>query len=144
MWSISWTSLSEAKILISDIKFTAVKTNWEIVKFKSHKKKTALDKKRTVLKNVRISQLFPDCPAATALASKRLFINENLTPYRRDLMKETNQMRKDGMLSRVWSMDGKIYVKKMQYRESIPRKTSTTYDIKLAWLHFRGFLSLTV
>lgn len=82
-----------------------------IVKFKSHKKKTALDKKRTVLKNVRISQLFPDCPAATALASKRLFINENLTPYRRDLMKETNQMRKDGMLSRVWSMDGKIYVK---------------------------------
>ena len=82
-----------------------------IVKFKSHKKKTALDKKRTVLKNVRISQLFPDCPAATALASKRLFINENLTPYRRDLMKETNQMRKDGMLSKVWSMDGKIYVK---------------------------------
>lgn len=26
-------------------------------------------------------------------------------------MRETNQMRKDGMLSKVWSMDGKIYVK---------------------------------
>lgn len=26
-------------------------------------------------------------------------------------MKEANQMRKDGMLSSVWSMDGKIYVK---------------------------------
>ena len=55
--------------------------------------------------------MFPDCSAATALASKRLFINENLTPYRRDLMKEANQVRKDGMLSSVWSMDGKMYVK---------------------------------
>ena len=25
-------------------------------------------------------------------------------------MKEANQMRKDGMLSSVWSMEGKIYV----------------------------------
>ena len=72
-----------------------------IVKFISHKKKTALYKKRTALKNVRISQLFPHCPAATALASKRLYINENLTPFRRDLMKEANQMRKDGMLCSV-------------------------------------------
>ena len=82
-----------------------------IVKFISHKKKTALYKKRTALKNVRISQLFPHCPAATALASKRLYINENLTPFGRDLMKEANQMRKDGMLCSVWSMDGKIFVK---------------------------------
>ena len=63
-----------------------------IVKFISHKKKTAFYK-RTALKNVRISQLFPHCPAATALASKRLFINENLTPFRRYLVKEANQMR---------------------------------------------------
>ena len=75
-----------------------------IVKFISHKKKTALYKKRT-------AQLFPHCPAATALASKRLYINESLTPFGRDLMKEANQMRKDGMLCSVWSMDGKIFVK---------------------------------
>ena len=77
-----------------------------IVKFISHKKKSALYKKQTALKNVRISQLFPHCSAATALASKRLYINENLTPFWR-----ANQMRKDGMLSSVWSMDGKIFVK---------------------------------
>ena len=41
-----------------------------IVKFISHKKKTALYKNLpTALKNVRISQVFPDCSAATALAS---------------------------------------------------------------------------
>ena len=81
-----------------------------IVKFISHKKKTALYKKRTALKNVKISQLFPHCPAATALASKRMYIDENLTPFRRNLMKEANQMRRDGTLSSVWSMDGKMFV----------------------------------
>jgi len=45
------------------------------------------------------------------LAAERLYINENLTSFRKDLMKEANQMRKDGLLVSVWSMDGKIYVK---------------------------------
>ena len=38
-----------------------------IVKFISCKKKTAFYKKRTALKNVRISQLFPHCPAREQL-----------------------------------------------------------------------------
>ena len=82
-----------------------------IVKFISHKKKTALYKKRIELKNVKITQLFPHSTTAAALASERLYINENLTPFRKDLMKEANQMKKDGLLVSVWSMDGKIYVK---------------------------------
>ncbi|KAL9953780.1 hypothetical protein ACROYT_G041245 [Oculina patagonica] len=82
-----------------------------IVKFISHKKKTALYKKRTELKNVKITQLFPHSTTAAALASHRLYINENLTSFRKDLMKEANQMRKDGLLVSVWSMDGKIFVK---------------------------------
>lgn len=120
-----------------------------IVKFMSHKKKkTALYKKRTALKNVRISQLFPHCPAGTALASKRLYINENLSPFRRDLMKEANQMKKGGMLTSVWSMNGKVYVIRLcpmaHHRKSIPRKTSTSYDSNLARLHFSASLSLAV
>ena len=82
-----------------------------IVKFISHKKKTALYKKRIELKNVKITQLFPHSTTAAALALERLYINENLTSFRKDLMKEANQMKKDGLLVSVWSMDGKIYVK---------------------------------
>ena len=82
-----------------------------IVKFISHKKKTALYKKRIELKNVKITQLFPHSTTAAALASERLYINENLTSFRKDLMKEANQMKNDGLLVSVWSMDGKIYVK---------------------------------
>ena len=81
-----------------------------IVKFINHKKKTTLYKKRTELKNVRIKQLFPHSITATVLAAKRLYINENRTSFRKDLMKEANQMRKDGLFVSVWSMDGKIYV----------------------------------
>ena len=115
MWSSSW--LLNEPVWSEDIGITHKIYSGKneprniIVKFISHRKKTALYKNRTALKNVRISQLFPNCPAATALVSKRLYINENLTSFQRDLMKEANQMRKDGMLSRVWSMDGKIYVK---------------------------------
>lgn len=82
-----------------------------IAKFISHKKKTALYKKRTELKNVRITQLFPHPTTVTVLAAERLYINENLTSFRRNLMKEANQMRKDGLLVSVWSMDGEIRVK---------------------------------
>lgn len=53
--------------------------------------------------------MFPHSTTATVLAAERLYINENLTSFRKDLMKEANQMRKDGLLVSVWSMDGKIY-----------------------------------
>ena len=72
----------------------------------------ALRKKRIELKNVKITQLFQhSTKAAAALASERLYINDNLTSFRKELMKEANQMKKDGLLVSVWSMDGKIYVK---------------------------------
>ena len=49
------------------------------IKFISHKKKTTIYKKRTELKNVRITELFPHSTTATALAGERLYINKNLT-----------------------------------------------------------------
>ena len=82
-----------------------------IVKFLSHKKKTQLYRKRIELKNVKISDLFLDCSTADVVQSTGVFINENLTQYRKGIMKKANKMRKDGMIQSVWSLDGKLYVK---------------------------------
>ena len=82
-----------------------------IVKFVSHKTKTSLYKQRTKLKNFTVSDIFPSSSAATHAQSKGIFINENLTSYRRELLKEANKKRKDNMVLSVWTMDGNIFVK---------------------------------
>ena len=40
---------------------------------------------------------------------------ENLTAYRRRIMKEANKRRQEGTLLSVWSLDGKIFVKTSPY-----------------------------
>ena len=81
-----------------------------IAKFCSHKLKTSLYKARIKLKNTKATDLFPGF--ASAVRSKdRLFINENLTKYRRRLVDSANQRRRDGCIRSVWTMDGKVYVK---------------------------------
>ena len=82
-----------------------------IVKFQSHKVKARMYKERAKLKHVRVSDLYPDSTAATRVESGRIFLNGNLTSYRRDILKQANQKRKDGLLTTAWSMDGKIFVK---------------------------------
>ena len=82
-----------------------------IAKFCSHKVKTNLYKARIKLKNIKATDLFP-CQFASAVGSKnRLFINENLTKYRRSLVNSANQRRRDGCIRSVWTMDSKVYVK---------------------------------
>ena len=81
-----------------------------IVKFCSHKVKSRLYKERTKLKSVKISDLYPSYASAAA-KQNRLFINENLTPYRADLVRQANDMKADGLLSSVWTLDGKVFVK---------------------------------
>ena len=117
-----------------------------IVKFISHKKKTALYKKRVELKNVKITQLFPHSTTAAALASERLYINESLTSFRKDLMKEANQMKKMDFWSVYgpWTARFTLRPRLMAHpNESVPRKTSTTYDCKLARLRFSTSLFLS-
>ena len=58
-----------------------------IVKFQSHKVKARKYKERAKLKNVRASDLYPDSTAATRVESGRIYLNENLTSYRRDILK---------------------------------------------------------
>ena len=82
-----------------------------IVKFVSHKVKPQLYRKRAKLKNVKISDLFPSATSATRAEATRIFLNENLTSYRRKIVNRANQMRKDSLLLSVWTLDGKIFVK---------------------------------
>lgn len=82
-----------------------------IVKFVSHKVKTRLYKERAKLKNVSVSELFPSANCATRTEATRIFLNENLTSYRRKIVNRANDMKRNGLLLSVWTLDGKIFVK---------------------------------
>ena len=59
-----------------------------------------------------MSDLSPKINFATSLGrGNRIFINENLTAYRRSVAKKAIGMRKNGLLVSVWTIDGKIFVK---------------------------------
>jgi len=82
-----------------------------IVKFASHKTKAALYKQRTKLKHITLSDVFPGLTAASLASFKGIFIKENLTSYRRELLKEANRKRKDNVISSAWKIDGKVFIK---------------------------------
>ena len=82
-----------------------------IAKFISHKVKSNLYRARTKLKSIRMTDLFPGSSYATTTEANRIYINENLTSYRKRIMKKTSEKRRDGELLSVWSLDGTIFVK---------------------------------
>ena len=82
-----------------------------IVKFISYKKKAQLYRKRTELKNVKISDLFSTLLVADVAQSTQIFINENLTQYGRKIMKKANQMKREGTIQSAWSLGGKLFIK---------------------------------
>ena len=82
-----------------------------IVKFISHKVKTNLHRARIKLKDVKVSDIFPHCSSSTLVQADRIFLNENLTSYRKKIISRANEMRRNEEVLSVWSMDGKIYVK---------------------------------
>ena len=84
-----------------------------LVKFQSHKAKSRFYKARTKLKNIKLSDVFPNASTATHVAAGhgRIFVNENLTTYRKDLLRKANDKRKDGLVISAWSLDGKIFLK---------------------------------
>ena len=88
-----------------------------IVKFVSHKVKSQLYKERVKLKNVNISDLFPSATSATRAEAKRIFLNENLTSYRRKIVNRANEMRRDGLLLSVWTLDGKFL---LRHHQTVP------------------------
>ena len=98
-----------------------------IVKFISHKVKTTLYRARTKLKNIKLSDLYPGSSYATNARSGKIFLNENLTSYRRRIINRANEKRKNGELLSVWSLDGTIFVKTSP--EGRPLKISEMEDL---------------
>ncbi|XP_078355095.1 uncharacterized protein LOC144639688, partial [Oculina patagonica] len=81
-----------------------------IVRFLSHKVKSPLYKARTKLKGLKVSDIFPDYRNAS-FQEQRIFINENLTDFRRELFWKANKKKKDNMIISAWTIDGKLFVK---------------------------------
>lgn len=54
------------------------------------------------MKNVKLADLFPSF--ATATKSNHIYINENLTNYRRHLVGIRREKKKEGVLLSVWTM----------------------------------------
>ena len=84
-------------------------TDTIITKFVSHKAKSELYKRRTKLKDIKLTDIYPSY--ASAINTSRLFINENLTNFRRHLLGRANGMKRDGLLLSAWTIDGKVFVK---------------------------------
>ena len=85
--------------------------NSVLAKFVNHKVKSKVYKARTNLKNVYLPDLFPGCSVDTTAPPKRIFINENLTLYRREMMGLAVEKKNNGKFQKVWSLDGKIFMK---------------------------------
>ena len=64
-----------------------------LVKFCSHKTKAKIYKERTKLRHVKIADLFPGYPST---ARHRIFVNENLTAFRRSLISRSRKQEKKG------------------------------------------------
>ena len=82
-----------------------------IVKFVNHKTKTNLYKARTKLKNLSFSSRFPASTAAARVASSKIYLFESLTSCRKKIVNRASEMRNDGSILSVWTMDGKIFIK---------------------------------
>ena len=82
-----------------------------IVKLINHKVKTKLYKSRTKLRNVKVSSLFPASTAMTRATSEKIYLFESLTSYRKKIVNRANEMRNNGLILSIWTMDGKIFVK---------------------------------
>ena len=89
-----------------------------IAKFCSHKAKAKIYRERFKLRNVKVSDIFPHYSPADE-SQNRIYINENLTTFRRDLLSKALKKRKDKTLSSVWTLDGKIFVKTSSDEEPI-------------------------
>ena len=81
-----------------------------IVRFVSHKVKSSFYKQRVRLKNVHFADIFPDATAADRVQASKIFINKNLTAFRRELVGKANASKEELSLLSVWTIDGKVFV----------------------------------
>ena len=103
-----------------------------LAKFVSHKVKSKIYKARANLKAVSVQSLFPDSSVSsvrgTTARPKGIYINENLTPYRKEMMGLAVEKRHDGKINKVWTLDGKIFIKTTPTGN--PRQMFSVEDVK--------------
>ena len=103
-----------------------------LAKFVSDKVKSKIYKARTNLKAVSVQSLFPDSSVSsvrgTTARPKGIYINENLTPYRKEMMGLAVEKRHDGKINKVWTLDGKIFIKTTPTGN--PRQMFSVEDVK--------------
>ena len=60
-------------------------------------------------------------PSYSSTAESRIFIHENLTAHRKEIVAEANRRRRDGTVLSILTLDGTIYVKTSP--EGTPKKS---------------------
>ena len=51
------------------------------------------------------------CAASVNYINQSIFINENLTARRKELLAKARKLKKEKSYHRVWTMDGKIFLR---------------------------------
>ena len=77
------------------------------------------------LKTTKISEIIESVQHEV---EARIYINENLTQRRQKLLAKARKMRKAEYLVRVWTVDGKVFVRKTE--ESRPVRISEDGDLE--------------
>ena len=73
--------------------------------------KSSFYKQRVRLKSVHFADIFPDATAADRVQASKIFINENLTAFRRELVGKAYAKKEELSLLSVWTIDGQVFVK---------------------------------
>ena len=96
-----------------------------IVRFTSYRKKREFYQARFNLKTTKISEIIASVQHEV---EAKIYINENLTQRRQELLAKARKMRKAKKLVRVWTADGKLFVRKTE--ESRPVRISEDWDLE--------------
>ena len=96
-----------------------------IVRFTSYRKKREFYQARFNLKTAKISEIIESVQHEV---EARIYINENLTRRRQELLAKARKMRKAKNLVRVWTVDGKVFVRKTE--EPRPVRISEDWDLE--------------
>ena len=86
-----------------------------IVKFRSRKIRDAIFSARSKLKGTTTKNL----DIATERAPSRIFINESLTPRRKELMYKARLMKKEGHFKFLWSRNGTIWLRVKENSQAV-------------------------
>ena len=96
-----------------------------IMRFTSYRKKREFYQARFNLKTTKISEIIESVQHEV---EAKIYINENLTQRRQELLAKARKMRKAKKLVRVWTADGKLFVRKTE--ESRPVRISEDWDLE--------------